>query len=120
MWKSRKLFVNLQKQIAAHLKIIMSIVIYGIQQELFPDNIDSRNIQMVDPDEDFHQDVFDGFFTIKEAAKWASDFLKRNVTNANISYLINYGKIKKYTRNNAIVVMKDELEESVCYLLTSN
>lgn len=89
----------------------MSVTLYNIQQDLFPDYIDSRDNAIVNPTEDNNLDVFDGFFTIKEAAKWASEYLKRNVTNANISYLINYGKIKKYTRNNAIVVMKDELEE---------
>lgn len=98
----------------------MSVILYNIQQDLFPDYIDSRDNTIVNPTEKNNLDVFDGFFTIKEAAQWASDYLKRNVTNANISYLINYGKIKKYTRNNVIAVMKDELEDSVCYLLTSN
>ena len=56
-------------------------------------------------------DSFDGFFTIKEAALWATEYLQRNVSNANISYLINYGKVRKYTRNGAVVIMKDELEQ---------
>jgi len=33
--------------------------------------------------------------TIKEASEWASDYLKKNVTTSNISYLIQYGRIKK-------------------------
>ncbi len=37
--------------------------------------------------------------TIKEASQWASKYLKKNITNSNISYLIQYGKIKKYNKN---------------------
>ncbi|MFH1158700.1 MAG: site-specific DNA-methyltransferase, partial [Pseudomonadota bacterium] len=33
--------------------------------------------------------------SIKEASKWASAFLKRDISESNISYLIQYGKIKK-------------------------
>ncbi len=89
----------------------MAVVLYGIQQELFPEYIDSRDTQIVDPSEGTKQDGFDGFFTIKEAATWATEHLHRPVSAANISYLLNYGKVKKYTRNSAVVVMKEELEE---------
>ncbi|PIE98336.1 MAG: hypothetical protein CR988_03315 [Treponema sp.] len=37
--------------------------------------------------------------TIKEASTWASLHLAKNVTPSNISYLIQYGKIKKYGQN---------------------
>ena len=33
--------------------------------------------------------------SIKEASQWASEFLEKNVTTSNISYLIQYGRIKK-------------------------
>ena len=89
----------------------MPVTIYGIQQELFPAPIDSREQEVVNPQDSANEGVFDGFFTIKEAAQWASEYLHRNVSNANISYLINYGKVKKYSRNGAVVVMKEELEE---------
>jgi len=36
---------------------------------------------------------------LKEASVWASKYLKRNVTISNISYLIQYGRIKKYGRH---------------------
>ena len=39
----------------------------------------------------------DNLLTIKEASVWASKHLNRQVTTSNISYLIQYGKIKKYT-----------------------
>ncbi len=37
--------------------------------------------------------------SIKEAAEWASQHNKRNVTTSNISYLINYGCITKHPDN---------------------
>lgn len=33
--------------------------------------------------------------TIKQASEWASEYLKKNVTSSNISYLVQYGRIKK-------------------------
>ena len=59
---------------------------------------------------DFEQDL-NAFFTIKEAAEWASIYLHRPISIANISYLINYGKIKKYIHNNTVVIIKNELKE---------
>jgi len=32
--------------------------------------------------------------TIKEASVWASDFLKREINESNISYLVQYGKVR--------------------------
>ena len=89
----------------------MRVVIYDTQQELFPQMIDSRDERIVDPVVEPQEDSFDGFFTIKDAAIWATEHLQRKVSNANISYLINYGKVTKYSRNGAVVIMKDELEK---------
>ena len=47
--------------------------------------------------------------TIKEASLWASNHLSKNVTTSNISYLIQYGKIKKYGENGMAAVKKNEL-----------
>ncbi len=47
--------------------------------------------------------------SIKEASKWASEHLKKNVTTSNISYLIQYGKVKKYGNNGTTAVNKYEL-----------
>ena len=88
----------------------MPTVIYEIPKEKYSSMIDSRVIDIVDPKQE-NLDSFDGFFTIKEAALWATEYLQRPVSNANISYLINYGKVRKYTRNGAVVIMKDELEQ---------
>jgi len=36
---------------------------------------------------------------LKEASIWASQYLNRKVTISNISYLIQYGRIRKYGRD---------------------
>ncbi len=47
--------------------------------------------------------------TITEASKWATRYLKKNVTTSNISYLIQYGRVKKYGDNGTTKVSKGEL-----------
>lgn len=46
---------------------------------------------------------------IKAASRWASNYLKRNVTTSNISYLIQYGRVKKYGDNGNTFIKKQEL-----------
>ena len=48
--------------------------------------------------------------TIKQASIWASDYLKKNVLESNISYLIQYGKIKKYKDNGLTSVDINDLK----------
>src|SRR3989338_1701418 len=48
--------------------------------------------------------------TIREASRWASDFLKRDVNESNISYLVQYGKVKKHNGGNSIFVAMDDLK----------
>ena len=47
--------------------------------------------------------------TIKQASDWASQYLRRDVTPSNISYLIQYGRIKKVAKNGGTLVSKEEL-----------
>ena len=47
--------------------------------------------------------------TIKEASEWASGYLKKNVTTSNISYLMQYGLIKKIGTNGAVQIDKRDL-----------
>ena len=47
--------------------------------------------------------------TIKEASEWASKYLQKDITNSNISYLIQYGKVKKYNLNGNTSVDKYDL-----------
>ena len=49
--------------------------------------------------------------TFKEASVWASKYLDRPVTISNISYLVQYGRIKKYKNNGKRLVNLDELKE---------
>lgn len=47
--------------------------------------------------------------SIKEASIWASEYLGKHVTVSNISYLIQYGRIKKIGDNGSTHVLKEEL-----------
>jgi hypothetical protein len=47
--------------------------------------------------------------TIKEASIWASKYLNKPVTTSNISYLIQYGRIKKIGKNGTTFVDLNEL-----------
>jgi hypothetical protein len=50
--------------------------------------------------------------SIPEASKWASDYLDRPVTQSNISYLIQYGKLdKQYDNQGRIKINKEELKK---------
>lgn len=47
--------------------------------------------------------------TIKQASEWASKYLNKNVTTSNISYLIQYGRIKKIGNNGSTFIDKHDL-----------
>ena len=47
---------------------------------------------------------------LKEASKWASKHLNKNVTTSNISYLVQYGRIKKNGENGTMMIDVNELE----------
>ena len=49
------------------------------------------------------------FLTIKEASLWASEYLKKNISSSNISYLIQYGRIEKFQNNNTTFINKKNL-----------
>lgn len=48
--------------------------------------------------------------TLKEACEWASSFLGRDISESNISYLIQYGKVKKYGENGSTQVSVNDLK----------
>lgn len=48
-------------------------------------------------------------FTVQEASEWASEYLNKEITPSNISYLIQYGRIKKIKKQNGTLVSKDDL-----------
>ena len=49
--------------------------------------------------------------TIKEASIWASDFLKREINESNISYLVQYGKVKKHSGSSSVFVDVYDLQK---------
>jgi len=49
--------------------------------------------------------------SIKEASSWASEILQRKVSEANISYLIQYGRVKKIDNNGSTQISKNDLHE---------
>ncbi len=48
--------------------------------------------------------------TLGEACDWASSFLGRNISESNISYLIQYGKVKKYGKNGSTQININDLK----------
>ncbi len=47
--------------------------------------------------------------TVSEASQWATEHLGKKVTLSNISYLIQYGKVKKYFANGVTKISKKDL-----------
>ncbi len=56
--------------------------------------------------------LFDGkeLVSIQDASTWATKYLNRKVTISNISYLIQYGRIKKYQNNGNTLLSINELK----------
>ena len=48
---------------------------------------------------------------LKQASQWASDYLNKSVTTANITYLIQYGKIDTVSNNGSKLIPLDSLKE---------
>src|SRR4030065_1458004 len=51
----------------------------------------------------------DKLLTLKEASEWATKHLGKTVTTSNISYLIQYGRIRKIGDNGMAQVLQQEL-----------
>lgn len=49
--------------------------------------------------------------SIPEASKWASKHLKKDVLPTNISYLVQYGKVKKHGENGSTMVDLNDLKK---------
>lgn len=56
---------------------------------------------------DYHQKLM----TLRDAAQWASRYLNRKITVSNISYLIQYGRIRNYGNGGNPLVDRQELEK---------
>jgi hypothetical protein len=46
----------------------------------------------------------------KEASEWASDYLEKDVSPTNISYLVQYGKVRKHGENGSTLVDLNDLK----------
>jgi len=55
--------------------------------------------------------------TFQEASEWASEYLNKEVTPSNISYLVQYGRVRKIRLENNTFVLKEDL---VKYYSTQN
>ena len=49
--------------------------------------------------------------SIPEASKWATEYLEKDVSTANISYLVQYGKVKKHGENGSTQVDVNDLKK---------
>ncbi len=49
--------------------------------------------------------------SIQEASKWASDYLKKDISPTNISYLVQYGKVRKQGENGSTKVDLNDLKK---------
>jgi len=49
--------------------------------------------------------------SIPEASKWATTYLKKEVSSTNISYLVQYGKVKKHGENGSTMVDLGDLKK---------
>jgi DNA modification methylase len=52
----------------------------------------------------------DQLLTIREATKWAAKFLNKQVSTSNISYLIQYGRIRNFGKNGEVLIDVSDLE----------
>jgi len=50
------------------------------------------------------------FINLREASNWASQYLNRKITISNISYLLQYGRIKKHGSNGSPLINIEELK----------
>ena len=50
------------------------------------------------------------FLNLKEASYWATKYLNRKITVSNISYLLQYGRVKKYGKNGKPLIKIKELK----------
>ena len=49
--------------------------------------------------------------SIPEASRWATDFLEKEISPNNISYLVQYGKVKKHGENGSTLVDLNDLKK---------
>jgi hypothetical protein len=63
------------------------------------------------PDTHVRREPQGGLLTVPEASAWATERVGRNVTTANITYLIQYGRVRKMDANGSVCVAVQDLED---------
>ena len=48
-------------------------------------------------------------FTIKQASEWATNYIGKQVTASNISYLLQYGRVRKVSKDGNTLIDKNDL-----------
>jgi len=61
--------------------------------------------------QEFHRDKEAKLMSLREASEWASLYLGRTVTISNISYLLQYGRVKKHGDNGNPMIDSQELKQ---------
>jgi len=56
----------------------------------------------------------DKLLTIKEASEWATGYIGKNVTQANIAYLVQYGRVRKIGENGSTLISRNDLQNYYC------
>ena len=54
-------------------------------------------------------DTHSGLMNLAQAAEWATEYTSRKISTSNISYLIQYGRIKKRGNNSNAYIEREEL-----------
>jgi hypothetical protein len=57
--------------------------------------------------------------TIKEASEWATTHTGKTVTTSNVSYLIQYGRVKKIGENGATQISKANRTQTIYFIQQS-
>lgn len=75
------------------------------------DKTDIRLAQSLQHRNDFKacSNTSNDLFTIKQASEWATDYIGKQVTSSNISYLIQYGRVGKINDNGNTLIDKNDL-----------
>lgn len=50
------------------------------------------------------------YITVKEASEYATQYVGKEITESNIAYLIQYGRINKVNNGSSVMVVCDELK----------
>ena len=57
------------------------------------------------------EDEGNGLVNLAQAARWAAEYTHRDISISNISYLIQYGRIKKHGDNGSTLIDRNELKD---------